>query len=100
MTSQSPHPVPVLKKTRPVDPRFIYKNVFSAEERHIQDVIDKWEPELMNSSKYGEILYLGVRPDGIVIAVKCKNELTANIPTILDGVPVVEIRETGKITLA
>lgn len=79
---------------------------YSAEERPIVETINKWHPELMNPSKYGHILSMGVglKREGhriivphetcIVIYVEHKNALTANIPTSLDGIPV-DVIDTG-----
>lgn len=85
---------------------------FSAEEQPLVDIIHKWYPELMNSSKYGDILSMGVgllEENGqikvphekcIVIYVKHKNEFTANIPAFLDEVPVSVVDTEGGIVAA
>jgi hypothetical protein len=81
------------------------------DDQHIAATIDTWRSELMNSSKYGEILGIGrgLREEGgkikrpyekcIVIYVERRNELTANIPPFLDGIPV-NVIVTGRIIAA
>lgn len=83
---------------------------YSAEEQHVVDIINKWYPELRTPSKYGDILTMGLglqeengeikepHVTGIVIYVKHKNDLTANIPAFLDGIPVTIVDTGGGIT--
>jgi hypothetical protein len=72
---------------------------YTPEEQAILNIVNKWKPELMNPTKYGHILGLGIGNNGphepyISILVKHTNELTATIPAFLDGIPV-KIIDTG-----
>jgi hypothetical protein len=90
MTSQTPSLNP--------NPTVVDTNNFTPEQQAILAIINKWNPELRNPSKYGEVLAIGLgyNPEGshIIVHVKHKNALTNNIPSVLDGVPV-KIREGG-----
>jgi hypothetical protein len=71
---------------------------FSVEEQPLVEITHKWYPKLAsNPNQYGEIVSMGVGHGHIVIYVAHKNELTANIPSHLDGVPI-ELIETGVVS--